>query len=106
MEVNCENTSALAEGSRPSISASSSRSASILVLLWNSASRMRFRMDDFFAFATFTAGCTQARRSLSHAHVMCHSETLSVQRWALFSLHGWQAGAVTGAGESSPSRAW
>ena len=66
MEVNWEKTRALAEGSRASISVSSSRSASILVLLWKPASFMRFRMDDFFAFATFTAACKPRRTASAH----------------------------------------
>ena len=72
MEVNWEKTRALAEGSRASISASSSRSASILVLLWKPASFMRFRMEDFFALATFNAACSQ------HSQPQHMQESLSV----------------------------
>ena len=61
MDVNWEKTRALAEGSRASISASSSRSASIFVLLWKPASFILFRIDDFFALATFTAACQPAK---------------------------------------------
>ena len=44
MEVNWENTMALAEGSLSSMAATSSRRASILVLLWNSPPPSRVRM--------------------------------------------------------------
>ena len=54
----CEKTMALAEGSRCSMSASSSRRASILVLLWKLASCMRFRMQLFRAPTTRAGACT------------------------------------------------
>lgn len=67
MEVNCEKTRALADGSRCSIRCSSSRSASILVLLWKSASATRFKMLVLRAPATRAGVCVQKAEILLSA---------------------------------------
>jgi hypothetical protein len=46
IDVNCEKTSALAEGSAATMRCSSSRRASILVELWKRARSMRERMEE------------------------------------------------------------